>query len=218
VSRPDAVLFDCDGVLADTEPLHDRVIAEEVTALGWPMGPEEARRVFLGLSWQAMEPVIAGRIGRPVPPDWHGALIARVVRALREEVPPVPGAIEAVAALRRAGVAVACASNSSAEELSLKLERLGLAAAFAGRAFSRDSVARPKPAPDMYLAAAAACRAVPDRCVVIEDSVVGARAGLAAGCRVLGYDVTAGAGPLAAEGVETFHRMADLPGLLGVCG
>ncbi len=214
--RPEAVLFDCDGVLADTEPLHDRVVAEEVTALGWAMTPGEVRRVFLGLSWDEMQPVIARQTGRPVPPGWVSALVTRVLHALEGEVPPVPGVVDAIAALRGAGIPVACASNSSRAELALKLGRLGLAEVFAGRAFAREDVAEPKPAPDMYLAAAAACGADPARCVVVEDSPVGARAGLAAGCRVLGYDVTGGAGPLRGLGVETFRSMAELPARLGL--
>jgi HAD superfamily hydrolase (TIGR01509 family) len=217
--RPAAVLFDCDGVLADTETLHDRLLAEEVTALGWELSPEDSARRFRGQAWEAIAPVIAARLGPDaVPPDFLSNLIARVLRGLEEEVEPVPGALAAVAAIREAGIPVAVASNSSRAELATKLRRLGLSEAFRGRAFSVQDVDRPKPAPDMYRAAAAACDADPHRCTVVEDSLAGARAGIAAGCRVLGYAAATPAAALAAIGAEPFARMADLPGLLGLPG
>ena len=215
--RPDAVLFDCDGVLADTEALHDRIMAEEVTALGWEITPEEGSRRFRGFAWEAIAPQIEQRLGPgSVPADFLPNLIARVLRALEEETVPVPGAIAALAAIEAAGIPVAVASNSSRAELATKLRRLGLTEAFRGRTFSVNDVERPKPAPDMYRAAAAACGADPRRCVVVEDSVAGARAGRAAGCRVLGYAHTTPAEALLAVGAEPFADMADLPGLLGL--
>lgn len=218
IARPAAVLFDCDGVLADTEALHDRIIAEEIATLGWPITPEEASRRFRGQAWEAIAPQIEQRLGAgAVPGDFLQGIIARVLRGLEEETPPVPGAAEAVAAIQAAGIPVAVASNSSRPELATKLRRLGLAEAFRGRTFSVNDVDRPKPAPDMYRAAAASCGADPHRCVVVEDSVAGARAGLAAGCRVLGLAHSdAAAAGLAAAGAEVFTRMDDLPGLLGL--
>ena len=215
--RPAAVLFDCDGVLADTEALHDRIMAEEVCRLGWEITPEEGARRFRSLAWEAIAPVVEQRLGPgSVPADFLPALIARVVRALEQETEPVPGALDALAAIQAAGIPVAVASNSSRAELATKLRRLGLAEAFRGRVFSVNDVARPKPAPDMYRAAAAACGADPHDCVVVEDSVAGARAGIAAGCRVLGYAASTPEAALAAVGAETFTRMAELPGLLGL--
>ncbi len=215
--RPAAILFDCDGVLADTEALHDRIIAEEVTALGWDITAEDAARRFRGQAWEAIQPVIEARLGPDsVPPDFVRNLIARVLRALEEEVDPVPGALAAIAAIRAAGLPVAVASNSSRAELSTKLRRLGLAEIFRGRAFSVNDVERPKPAPDMYRLAAQACGADPHHCVVVEDSVAGARAGRAAGCRVLGFAHATPAEALAAAGAEPFARMEELPRLLGL--
>lgn len=217
VARPAAVLFDCDGVLADTEALHDRIMAEEVTALGWEITPEEGARRFRGFAWEAIGPQIEQRLGPgSVPADFLPNLITRVVRALEEEAEPVPGALAALAAIEAAGIPVAVASNSSRAELATKLRRLGLTETFRGRTFSVNDVERPKPAPDMYRAAAAACGADPHRCVVVEDSVAGARAGVAAGCRVLGYAHTTPAAALLAVGAEPFAAMADLPALLGL--
>jgi HAD superfamily hydrolase (TIGR01509 family) len=215
--RPAAVLFDCDGVLADTEALHDRIMAEEITALGWAITAEEGSKRFRGLAWEAIGPQVEQRLGPgSVPADFLPNLIARVVRALEEEAVPMPGALDAVAAIVAAGVPVACASNSSRSELATKLRRLGLADTFRGRTFSVNDVARPKPAPDMYRAAAAACGADPHHCVVVEDSVAGARAGIAAGCRVLGFTSSTSAEALRAVGAEPFDAMRDLPALLGL--
>jgi HAD superfamily hydrolase (TIGR01509 family) len=216
--RPAAVLFDCDGVLADTEALHDRIIAERIAALGWAMTAAEAARRFRGYAWEAISPQLEARLGPgSVPADFLPTLIARVVRALEEETEPVPGVLDALAAIAGAGVPVAVASNSSRAELDTKLRRLGLTDLFDGRAFSVDDVAWPKPAPDMYLAAAAACGTDPRDCVVVEDSVAGTRAGLAAGCRVLGFahDEAAAHG-LRSAGATVFADMRALPALLGL--
>lgn len=215
--RPQAVLFDCDGVLADTEALHDRLVAEEITGLGWAITPEECAKRFRGLAWDAMRPIIEARLGPDsVPASFHRDIVRRVLHALEQETLPVPGSQAAIAAIQAAGIPVAVASNSSRAELATKLRRLGLAETFRGRAFSVDDVDRPKPAPDMYRAAAAACGADPHRCVVVEDSVAGARAGIAAGCRVLGFAPGLPGAALAAVGAEPFAEMRDLAALLGL--
>jgi HAD superfamily hydrolase (TIGR01509 family) len=217
VVRPAAVLFDCDGVLADTEALHNRILAEEISALGWPMTDAECEYHFLGLSWEAVVPRIEARLGPDsVPGDFIEALVRRVVLALQQEVTPIPGVLAALEAIRAAGIPVAVASNSSRAELATKLRLLGLVDVFRGRAFTVEDVDRPKPAPDMYRAAAAACGAEPQACVVVEDSVTGSRAGRAAGCRVLGFAQATAPAALAAVGAEPFFRMDELPGLLGL--
>jgi HAD superfamily hydrolase (TIGR01509 family) len=217
VQPPAAVLFDCDGVLADTEALHNRILAEEITALGWAMDEATCERTFLGLSWAAVVPRIQARLGPDsVPADFIEGIVRRVVRALDKDVAPIPGVLAALSAIVAAGVPVAVASNSSRAELSTKLRQLGLVETFRGRAFTVEDVDRPKPAPDMYRAAAAACGVAPQDCVVVEDSVAGSRAGIAAGCRVLGYAPGHTAAPLAAIGVETFASMEELPGRLGL--
>jgi HAD superfamily hydrolase (TIGR01509 family) len=210
------VLFDCDGVLADSEGLVNRIVAEALTARGWRMTGEQARETFLGMALPDMVPVIEARTG-PLPPRWGRELSERIARALREEVEPIPGAAAAVRAVAAAGIPVACASNSARLELVAKLERLGLAALFGPRRMlSFEEVPRPKPAGDLYRAAAAACGADPADCVVVEDSLLGVRAGLAAGCRVLGFVRETEAAILAGLGAEPFFAMEALPGLLGL--
>lgn len=214
-ARPAAVLFDCDGVLADTEVLASLIVAEDLTERGWPMTAEACNAIFLGRALPDMVPLIEARLGR-LPFDWQAQMADRLTWRMSREAVPIPGAVEAVLALQAAGLPIACASNSSRAELAGKLRRLGLEAAFAGRVFSYQDVAQPKPAPDIYLAAAAACGAAPRDCVVVEDSPTGIRAGLQAGCQVLAYAGAMEPALLAAMGAKPFHRMQDLPGLLGL--
>jgi HAD superfamily hydrolase (TIGR01509 family) len=209
------VLFDCDGVLADSEGLVNRVVAEDLSARGWRISAEQARETFLGLAAPDMLPMIEARVG-PLPPRWMQDLSRRIAGAMLVQLEPVPGAPAVVRAVVAAGLPVAVASNSARAELRAKLERLGLEEIFGPRVFSYEDVALPKPAPDMYRAAAAACGAAPADCVVVEDSLIGCRAGIAAGCRVLGFARDTDASVLAAVGAEPFDRMEDLPGLLGL--
>ena len=139
-----------------------------------------------------------------------------IAHEMTARTPAVPGAAEAVRTCAAGGLAVAVASNSGRAELMAKMRALDLAHVFAGRVFSFEDVDRPKPWPDIYLAAAAACGAAPQDCVVIEDSVPGVRAGIAAGCRVLGFARETPRGVLAAYGAVPFDDMAELPGLLGL--
>ena len=213
--RPAAVLFDCDGVLADSEMLVNAMVAEDLTARGWPITTEQCKGIFLGRSIPDMVPVVEKQVG-PLPREWGAELSASIARRMREATPPMPGAVEVVRAVVAAGIPAACASNSGREELAAKLSGLGLASLFGGRVFSWQDVPRPKPAPDMYLAAALACGADPRDCVVVEDSALGARAGVAAGCRVMGFAHETPAALLEAEGATPFHSMADLPRLLGL--
>ena len=213
--RPAAVLFDCDGVLADSEGLVNAIIAEDLTARGWRISAEQARETFLGMASSVMRPMIEARVG-PLPADWLATLSDRIAMEMAHALQPIPGALAAVAAVRAAGVPVAVASNSARKELLAKLERIGLAEAMGDRVFSYEDVARPKPAPDLYLAAAEACGAAPADCVVVEDSLLGARAGIAAGCRVLGLTRETDASIFSAIGAVPFAAMADLPQLLAL--
>lgn len=215
MTRPRAVLFDCDGVLADTEIMVNTLVAEQLTALGWPMTAAESRATFLGMALPDMVPRIEARVGA-LPADWVEELSTLIAHEMQRRTPPMPGAAEVARAVAAAGVPVAVASNSGRAELMAKMRSLGLATVFGERVFSFEDVDRPKPWPDIYLAAAAACDAAPQDCVVIEDSVPGVRAGRAAGCRVLGFAHETPAGVLSAHGAEPFLSMADLPALLGL--
>jgi HAD superfamily hydrolase (TIGR01509 family) len=179
-----AVLFDCDGVLADSETLANRIVAEELTALGWALDAHGAQAEFLGLSLPDMTPIIERRVG-PLPAGWSLALSERIAREMELGVRPMPGAEAALSAVAAAGLPMAVCSNSARAELGMKMRVLGFEGFFAGRIFSFQDVPRPKPAPDLYVAAAEACGAAPAECLVVEDSATGVAAGLAAGCRVV---------------------------------
>lgn len=196
-----AVLFDCDGVLADSEGISSTIVAAEITALGWTLTPQQAEHEFLGLSLPDMLPRIAARVPA-VPPGWPQAVATRITAELARSVRPMPGAVEAVAALAARGVPLAVCSNSGRDELAMKMTVLGVAEFFAGRVFSFQDVARPKPAPDLYTVAAAACGVPPAECLVVEDSATGVAAGLAAGCQVVG--LLPGLG-VPVVGLHTFH-------------
>jgi len=211
--RPDAVLFDCDGVIADSETVIARVLAEEITALGWPMTVEEEQKRFQGMTGAMLNEALVARVG-PLPEGWRKRVGQRISAALHAELEPVPGVIDAIRSLHAHGVPMAVASNSGREELHYKIAHLGLTEIFAGRVFSHQDVAQPKPAPDLYLAAASSCGMHPARCAVVEDTAMGIRAGIAAGCRVLGYARHETPG-LRESGAELFTDMSRLPRLLG---
>lgn len=213
--RPHAVLFDCDGVLADSEMLVNAIVAEQLTALGWPMSAAESRETFLGLALPDMVPRIEARVG-PLSPGWAQEIAMLLAVEMTRRTPAIPGGVEVVRRIAAAGIPIAVASNSGRLELAAKMRGLGLAELFGPRVFSFEDVDRPKPWPDIYLAAAAACDAAPRDCVVIEDSVPGVRAGVAAGCRVLGFAHETPGAVLAAHGALPFGRMDELDALLSL--
>ncbi|MFC0388017.1 HAD family hydrolase [Muricoccus vinaceus] len=216
--RPAAVLFDCDGVLADSEAVANGAIADDLTERGWPMTMEEAKHAFMGTALPDIREVVERRLGAPLPVDWSEQVVERIVaRYAAGVLEPIRGARAAVEAVAAAGISMAVASNSGRAELRAKAAILPFFHHFEGRLLCFEDVPRAKPWPDLYLAAAKLCGADPRDCVVIEDSTAGARAGLAAGCRVLGFAQDTPAADLRAAGVkEIFHDHAELPALLGI--
>jgi beta-phosphoglucomutase-like phosphatase (HAD superfamily) len=216
----DAVLFDCDGVLVDSEPITNRVLAEMLGELGWQLTVEESMRIFTGKAVKDETALIEARTGFTVTPDWLAEFWARRNAALDSELIEIAGAPAAARALHAAtGGRIACASGADRRKVELQLQKIGLHDAFEGRIFSGHETPRSKPAPDVYLAAAAALDVDPGRCAVIEDTVTGATAGVAAGATVFGYSPGepghSGAQALLSVGaVQVFTDMAQLPALL----
>lgn len=208
------VIFDCDGVLVDSEPVANRILAEDLALRGWPMPPAEVRQRFVGMTLADMRPLAETQIGMALPPDWEAAMQACIVAALAEEAVAIPGAIEALRAVDGMGIAWCIASNSSHAEMQVKFSRLGIAQMVAGRTHSFTDVVRGKPAPDLFLAAAAAAGASPHECVVIEDSVPGVQAAVAASMDSLGFAPHDDGAALRMAGAVPFHAMAELPALL----
>lgn len=218
--RPEAVLFDCDGVVVDSEGPTLKLFVEELTAHGLALTLAEFEADYLG---QTVEMVAkqATRAGARLPDGWVAHFYSRMNALLTAGVPLVAGVLEVLDRLDGAGIPYAMGSNGSLAKMKITLGQHGIEGRFRA-VLSGQALGNPKPAPEVYLAAAKACGVAPEACVVIEDSAQGARAGLAAGARVLGYAEhgaeTATARSLLALGVPLFHRMEDLPGLLGLGG
>lgn len=206
------VIFDCDGVLVDSEPLAIGLLAELARAHGWQLADDEAEEHFpAGGTLEACVERIAARATRALAEDFIPRYRERLYAALRERVEPVPGVVAALAALAARGLPTCVASNGPRAKIRTSLGAIGLLARFEGRIFSAYELERAKPFPDLYLHAAAALEVEPAACVVVEDSVPGARAGVAAGMRVLGYAPTpARAAALEAAGAEPFPHMDQL--------
>lgn len=218
MTRPEAVLFDCDGVIVDSEGPTFQLFIDDLARYGLPMTLETFEAEFVGGTVE----VVARRAraaGARLPESWVADFYDRMYTMLAAGVPLVEGVTGVLDRLDRAGIPYAMGSNGSLAKMEITLGQHGLTGRFRA-VLSGQAIGNPKPAPDVYLQAAAACGARPEACVVIEDSATGARAGLAAGMRVYGFAAhgagTATARQLAALGVPLFHRMADLPGMLGV--
>ena len=208
------VIFDCDGVIVDSEHIASRLVADMLGRHGWKLTAKEAESLFRGMSLTNMAPVIEARLGRKLPEDWKQELAHDMIEALKNEAMSIPGAIEALHTLGEMGLPWRIASNSSHAEMCAKFTRLGIVDLVAGRVHSHNDVARSKPAPDLFLATAAAEGVPPESCVVIEDSVSGARAAAAAGMDCLGYAPLGDGSTLRAEAAVPFASMLELPALI----
>jgi HAD superfamily hydrolase (TIGR01509 family) len=216
----EAVLFDCDGVLVDSESITNGVLRDMLEEAGWKLSADECMRIFLGRTIRSEAERIERHTGRPLTDEWLAQFRERRDALLSEHVVPIPGAVAAGESIHRSfGGRIACASGADRKKVELQLSRCGLMRFFEGRIFSGHELPRSKPAPDVYLAAAAALGADPSRCVVVEDTVVGVTAGVAAGATVYGYSPSeSGHGSpeaLRAAGAGLiFTRMEDLPALV----
>jgi beta-phosphoglucomutase-like phosphatase (HAD superfamily) len=216
----DLVIFDCDGVLIDSEGVASIVLSRELQRLGWMISPEECENEFLGTSLRDIIAKAEAAIGRRVPVDFGARFSAAMILALAEDVAAIPGAAEALERLTEAGLPWRVASNSSHDEMAVKFGRTGLVALVGGRQHSAEDMVRlglnGKPDPHLFLAAAEAAGVPPARCVVIEDSIPGSRAARLAGMTCLGFSPHASGIELAAEGAGIFKDMLELPMLLGI--
>ncbi|HSZ13078.1 MAG TPA: HAD-IA family hydrolase [Solirubrobacteraceae bacterium] len=211
------VIFDCDGVLVDSERLSNAVLAEMLSAEGLPTTLEQSRSAYQGLLLDDIGLSAQARLGRRLPDGWLAGYERAREEAFRRALKPVRGAREAVRRIAAAGVPVCVASQGKLEKTQLSLELTGLGDLFAeGAVFSAYMVARGKPHPDLFLHAAAAMGAEPADCAVVEDTPSGVMAAVAAGMRVLGYSADSDESALREAGAELVAAMADVPGLLGI--
>jgi beta-phosphoglucomutase-like phosphatase (HAD superfamily) len=216
----EAVLFDCDGVLVDSEPITNGVLRDMLQERGWTLTSQECMRLFIGKAVKDEAALIESHTGQPVTEAWLASFRERRNVGLVERVKPIHGAVEAAAAIHALyGGRIACASGADLFKVELQMDKCGLMPYFKGRIFSGHETPRSKPWPDVYLAAAAALGVDPARCAVVEDTVTGVRAGVAAGAAVFGYSPPEAGhdapGPLRAAGVvHIFTSMSELPALL----
>jgi len=213
--RWDLVIFDCDGVLVDSESISCRTFVGMLAELGVVMSAEEAAARFFGSPSPDYRVIVAEILGDRTPPTFFTELRQRSQAAYRTELRLVPGVLEA---LERITIPMCVASGGSHEKLQLTLGMTGLLARFEGRIFSAREVPRGKPAPDVFLHAAERMGVAPARCAVVEDSCVGVQAGVAAGMTVFAYAALASPAALTAAGAHVFRDMRALPALLGLTG
>ena len=219
-ARFDAVLFDCDGVLVDSETITNRVLCAMLNEAGWVLSSEECLQLFIGKMVRSQKDLIEANTGKPLTDAWMEEFYARRNAALEKDVKGIEGALDAVKALHaQFNGQIACASGADRKKVEMQLRIAGMLPYFEGRIFSGHELPRTKPFPDVYLAAAAALGADPKRCLVIEDSVTGTQAGVAAEAMVWAYHpplhaVCPAQALQAAGAARCFEHMGDLPQLV----
>jgi HAD superfamily hydrolase (TIGR01509 family) len=182
------VLFDCDGVLVDSEPITNGVLRDMLEEAGWKLSPQECMQLFIGKAVKDEAALIEARTGRPLTEEWMVLFRERRNMGLMRDLKPIANAVEAVAKIHDLFEGrIACASGADRFKVELQLQKCGLMPYFKGRIFSGHEMPRSKPFPDVYLAAAAALGVDARRCAVVEDTVTGVMAGVAAGATVFGY-------------------------------
>ncbi|GAA2923673.1 HAD family hydrolase [Streptomyces mexicanus] len=212
--RYDLVIFDNDGVLVDSEPVSNRLLAEYLTELGHPTSYEDSIRDYMGSAMHRVHDLVLERTGKRLPDDFDDVFHARVFAAFERELKPVPGIVAVLEKLAADGTPYCVASSGSHERIRVGHRATGLDRWFDdARIFSSQDVGRGKPAPDLFLHAARRMGVEPARCVVVEDSPLGVQAAVAAGMDVLGFTAMTPAGRLTGA-AHLFATMEELPDLL----
>ena len=204
------IIFDCDGVLVDSEAIQSRVFARKLNEVGLVVSYEEVGQ-FVGLKMSHCLDIVEQRLGHALPPNFEARLQDQTFAAFECELKPVRGVAQA---LDRVAAPMCVASNGSLDKMRKTLGLTGLQSRFEGRMFSAAQVARPKPHPDLYLYTAREMGTDPRTCAVIEDSRAGVQAAVAAGMTVFGYAAAGQGESLAAAGARIFDDMRELHGLL----
>ena len=217
LSNPPAlVLFDCDGVLVDSEPISNLIFTAHLNEAGIEVELAGMQQRYTGMAMPDIRRAVMQEFNVDLDDDWHDKYRATCDAAFAERLKAVPYARHAVEAVRDAGVPYCVASSGPVEKMNTTLGITGLLPLFEGRMFTGWDVPRSKPFPDLFLMAADKFNATPAECVVIEDSIAGVRAGVAAGMPVLGYAPDSNPHSLADELVHPFDDMRTLPTLLGL--
>jgi HAD superfamily hydrolase (TIGR01509 family) len=212
---PGMVLFDCDGVLVDSEALTAEVICANLERHGLQITQDRLAELFLGGTVMGLA-ARAAEMGARLPQTWVDDVYEEIFAVLGARVEVIEGIWEVLDRLDAAGIRYAVGSNGPHRKMEITLGRTGLIERFRGRVYSREDVPTPKPAPDVYLKTAADAGISPQRCIVIEDSLNGARAGKAAGMVCFGYVAETPAERLSPICDRLFAAMRDLPALLDI--
>ncbi|MEU8761084.1 HAD family hydrolase [Streptomyces sp. NPDC048659] len=212
----DLIIFDNDGVLVDSEPISNTILAGYLTELGHPTTYEESIRDFMGSAMHRIHELVEERSGRRLPAEFDQVFNRRVFDGFQRELEPVAGAAEVLKGLAEAGVPYCVASSGSHERIRIGHRKTGLDVWFRdGIVFSSEDVGRGKPSPDLFLHAAARMGVPPERCAVVEDSALGVQAAVAAGMDVYGYTAMMPRERLAGA-TGYFGAMDELPATLGM--
>ncbi|MEV6021274.1 MULTISPECIES: HAD family hydrolase [unclassified Streptomyces] len=212
--RYDLIIFDNDGVLVDSEPISNTLLAAYLTELGHPTSYEDSLRDYMGSAMHRIHDLVLERTGRRLPDDFDDVFHARVFAAFEQELKPVPGAGQVLEKLAADGVPYCVASSGSHERIRVGHRTTGLDRWFdEGRVFSSQDVGRGKPAPDLFLHAAERMGVRPERCAVVEDSPLGVQAANAAGMDVYGFTAMTPADRLT-DATQLFADMGELADLL----
>ena len=206
----DLVIFDCDGVLVDTETIGAQVGATVLTSLGWEISAEEVLERFLGCTDEYFQAEVERHLPRPLPSRWQDQFDHHYDAAYAAGLAPVEGIVSLLQALADNGIRTCVASNGSHHKMRRTLGATGLRQLFDGHIFSAEDVAVGKPEPDLYLHAAAAMGVPPDRCVVVEDSPRGVAAAQAAGMACIGFAAVTPPERLAGPGVTVCATMTEV--------
>lgn len=213
---PKLVIFDCDGVLVDTERLTNRTLAALLTDFGFQITGEDCQKRFMGRTLEAVQEIVERELGRKLPSDWLEQLRARDIESFKAGVAQIPGVAAVMDLLDERGIPYCVGSSGKYEKMHSTLGSAGLLPRLKDRLFSSQDCERGKPAPDVFLLAAKSMGHRPEDCVVIEDSLPGVKAARAAGMRVFAYvdDPVCDRDALKAAGAVLIERMDQLPGLL----
>ena len=214
--RPSLLIFDCDGVLVDSEPATNEILRRDFAARGLVLSEREVIENFVGGTMAGVGDK-ARAMGVEIPGGWVDLIYAQMYARLAEGVPLIDGVEDLMDRLDAAGIPYCVGSNGSLRKMSITLgQQPSLQARLEGRLYSAHALGVAKPEPGLFLKAAEDFGVDPARCAVIDDSPTGCIAARRAGMRGLGFAEHDDGARLAAEGAEVFHRMAEVPGLLGL--
>jgi HAD superfamily hydrolase (TIGR01509 family) len=210
----DLVIFDNDGVLVDSEPVANAILAELLTSYGLAVTTHQCIERYLGNTLGRVRELVEAELGHPIPDDFEATYRATVYPRLAETVTAIPGVAAVLDRLDAAGVATCVASSGIHQRIRITLTTAGLIDRFDGRLFSAEDVGRGKPAPDLFLHAAATLGVEPSRCAVVEDAPAGVEAANAAGMVAFGYAALTPRPLLAGASGGTVDDMAEMADLL----